>query len=56
VAEYTSLIVTILEDAGAIIIAKTTIPTSMMIWETKSNLFGTTRNPHDRSLTPSEVV
>ncbi|KAG7528080.1 hypothetical protein FFLO_06433 [Filobasidium floriforme] len=53
VAEYTSPIVTILENAGAIIIAKTTVPVSMMIWETKSNLFGTTRNPHDRSLTPS---
>jgi hypothetical protein len=56
VAEYTSPIGTILENAGAIVIAKTTIPTSMMIWETKSNLFGITRNPHDRSLTPSEVA
>jgi len=54
VAQTTSPIVTIFERAGAIIIAKTTLPMAIMYSETISNLFGHTKNPYDRSLTAGE--
>ncbi|KIK70044.1 hypothetical protein GYMLUDRAFT_34484 [Collybiopsis luxurians FD-317 M1] len=44
--EHSSAIVRILQDAGAIIIAKTTVPPALFSVDTDSKLFGTTSNPY----------
>lgn len=44
--ERSSAIVRLLEDAGAIVIAKTTVPTALFSVDTDSKLFGTTSNPY----------
>lgn len=41
-----ALIIEILENAGAVFHARTTVPQGMMQLETQSNLFGTTTNPY----------
>ncbi|CCX11677.1 Similar to Acetamidase; acc. no. Q12559 [Pyronema omphalodes CBS 100304] len=47
-----SALVDILESLGAIIIAKTTLPQSIMWCETESPMFGLTTNPRNRKYTP----
>jgi amidase len=49
-APATALVVQILQRAGAIVVARTTEPQSMMHLECASNLFGATTNPHNTSL------
>lgn len=44
--ERSASIVRLLQDAGAIIIAKTTVPTALFSVDTDSKLFGTTSNPY----------
>jgi Asp-tRNA(Asn)/Glu-tRNA(Gln) amidotransferase A subunit family amidase len=44
--ERSSAIVRLLQDAGAVIIAKTTVPTALFSVDTDSKLFGTTSNPY----------
>ncbi|KAJ3724151.1 amidase signature domain-containing protein [Lentinula guzmanii] len=44
--ERSSAIIRLLEDAGAIVIAKTTVPTALFSVDTDSKLFGTTSNPY----------
>lgn len=46
-----ALIVDILRQAGAVFHVKTTNPQSLMMLETVSNLYGTTKNPHNIQLT-----
>ncbi|PHH68773.1 hypothetical protein CDD82_291 [Ophiocordyceps australis] len=46
-----STLVTLLEQAGAVIYVKTNVPTAMMIPETVNNLFGRTCNPRNRETT-----
>ncbi len=41
-----------LKDAGAIIIGKTNVPLMLRDWQTYNDLYGTTNNPWDPSLTP----
>ncbi|TID21004.1 hypothetical protein E6O75_ATG05769 [Venturia nashicola] len=48
--EEDALIVEILENAGAVIHARTTVPQGMMQLEMHSNLFGTTTNPYNSEL------
>lgn len=50
-SDETDVIAT-LRRAGAIIYCKTTAPTSMMMIETNSLLFGRTLNPLNRDLSP----
>jgi amidase len=45
-----ALIIEILENAGAVFHARTTVPQGMMQLETRSNLYGTTRNPFNSEL------
>jgi len=47
-----SALITVLESLGAIVIAKTTVPQSLMWCETASPLFGLTTNPRNRTFTP----
>lgn len=42
-------IVRILQDAGAIIVAKTTVPAALFAIDTESDLFGVTTNPYNSS-------
>ncbi|TRX88859.1 hypothetical protein FHL15_010202 [Xylaria flabelliformis] len=51
VAEADSLILQILWDAGAVFYVRTTQPQTLMHLETSSNLYGTTVNPHNTTLT-----
>ncbi|CAE7062050.1 unnamed protein product [Rhizoctonia solani] len=51
IAEEDATIVQILRAAGAIIYVKTTNPQSLFAFETFSNIYGNTTNPHNRSLT-----
>lgn len=51
-ASETAALVTILEEQGAIIIAKTNLPQSIMWCETENPLWGLTVNPMNPSLTP----
>ncbi|KAL1887598.1 hypothetical protein Sste5346_010099 [Sporothrix stenoceras] len=44
-AEHDSYLVAILREAGAVIIAKTNTPQTMMCADTNNNLFGLTKNP-----------
>jgi len=50
-AETNSTLVDILLDAGAVIIAKTNIPQTMMALDSHNNIFGRTMNPANRLLT-----
>ncbi|KAE9982075.1 hypothetical protein EG327_005968 [Venturia inaequalis] len=45
-----ALVIEILENAGAVFHARTTVPQGMMQLETQSNLFGTTTNPFSGEL------
>jgi amidase len=51
-ATVQSALVDVLESLGAIVIAKTTLPQSIMWGETSSPLFGLTTNPRNRGFTP----
>ena len=50
IASCDALVVQILERAGAVFIARTTEPQSMMQLECNSNLYGATVNPHNTNL------
>ncbi|OQV08962.1 hypothetical protein CLAIMM_13157 [Cladophialophora immunda] len=50
VAEKDAVLVRMLREAGAVFHAKTTMPQTGMMLETKSHLWGITRNPYNRSL------
>lgn len=50
-ATYDSLLVKILQEAGAILYCKTNVPTAMMIAETLNNTWGRTLNPHNLKFT-----
>jgi len=52
IAEKDSSLVRVLREAGAVFHAKTTMPQTGMMLETKSHLWGTTCNPFNRSLVP----
>jgi len=47
-----TLLVTILRDLGAIFYVKTNVPTAMMMMETNNNVWGETRNPLHKHLSP----
>ncbi|KAI1160506.1 amidase signature domain-containing protein [Nemania serpens] len=51
VAEEDALILQILWDAGAVFYVRTTQPQTLMHLETSNNLYGTTVNPHNTTLT-----
>ena len=51
-AAKSSSIVRLLQDAGALVFAKTTVPTGLLSIETYSDLFGRTVNPYSRAHTP----
>lgn len=51
IADDDSLILKYLWNAGCVFHARTTEPQLLMHLETSSNLFGTTTNPYNRSLT-----
>ncbi|KAF9024945.1 amidase signature enzyme [Hymenopellis radicata] len=48
-AATSSAIVRLLQDAGALIHAKTTVPTALFAMETESDVFGRTTNPYNRA-------
>jgi amidase len=50
-ASEESTLVTLLLNAGAILYAKTNVPATLMRGETVNNVFGTTCNPYNRTLT-----
>lgn len=50
IAEKDAVLVKLLRESGAVFHAKTTMPQTGMMLETKSNLWGTTHNPYNRSL------
>ncbi|MCJ1389035.1 hypothetical protein MMC18_001889 [Xylographa bjoerkii] len=52
IAKSDAQILTILWNAGCVFYARTTEPQSLMMIETSSNIYGTTLNPHNTSLTP----
>ena len=45
-------VVRLLQDAGALLHVKTTVPTGLLSFETTSDLFGTTTNPYNRMFSP----
>jgi amidase len=47
-----TLLVKILRDLGAIFYVKTNVPTAMMMMETNNNVWGETRNPLHKHLSP----
>jgi amidase len=47
-----TLLVTMLRDLGAVFYVKTNVPTSMMMMETNNNVWGETRNPLHKGLSP----
>lgn len=51
-ATYNTILVDILQKAGAVLYVKTNVPTAMMIAESVNNTFGRTVNPRNRNLTP----
>ncbi|OQV02269.1 hypothetical protein CLAIMM_07499 isoform 1 [Cladophialophora immunda] len=51
IATSDSVLVKALQDAGAIVFVKTTMPVTGMIFETISNLWGRTVSPYNRRLT-----
>ncbi|KAF8067942.1 amidase signature domain-containing protein [Lyophyllum atratum] len=50
-ASTSSAIVRLLKDAGALVIAKTTVPSGLLNLETTSDLFGRTTNPYRKTHT-----
>lgn len=50
-AQSDSTLVSILEESGAVVYAKTNVPTAMMIAESVNNVFGRTVNPLNRNTT-----
>ncbi len=50
--EEDALAVSRLKAAGAIIIGKTNVPSMLMDWQSYNNIYGTTNNPWNTSLTP----
>ena len=51
-AQHDAPIVRLLRDAGALIYAKTTLPTGCLSFEVSSDLFGTTTNPYNPAFSP----
>jgi amidase len=49
---YTAEAVARLERAGAILLGKTNVPLFLQDFQTYNEIYGTTRNPYDRSRTP----
>jgi amidase len=47
-----TLLVTILQDLGAVFYVKTNVPTAMMMMETNNNVWGETRNPLHKGCSP----
>ena len=47
-----TLLVTILRDLGAVFYVKTNVPVAMMMMETDNNVWGATRNPLHKGLSP----
>lgn len=47
-----TLLATILRDLGAVFYVKTNVPTAMMMMETNNNVWGETRNPLHKQLSP----
>jgi len=47
-----ALVITRLKAAGAIIIGKTNVPLMLKDWQTYNEIYGTTNNPRDITLTP----
>lgn len=47
-----SEMVSLLRDLGAVLYVKTSVPTAMMMSETNNNIWGETRNPIHKKLTP----
>lgn len=50
--EKESVLVTMLRDMGAVFYVKTNVPTSMLMVETNNRVWGETRNPIHKGLTP----
>ncbi|TFK41787.1 amidase signature domain-containing protein [Crucibulum laeve] len=50
-AKSSAAIVNLLQDAGALIHAKTTVPTALLAIETNSDVFGHTSNPYNHAYT-----
>ena len=50
--EKETVIVSMLRDLGAVFYVKTNIPTAMMMAESNNNIWGETRNPLHKGLTP----
>lgn len=50
--EKDALLVTMLRDLGAVFYVKTNVPTAMMMNETNNNIWGETRNPIHKGLSP----
>lgn len=50
--ETDSVLVSMLRDLGAVLYVKTNIPTAMMMGETTNRIWGETRNPIHKGLTP----
>ena len=51
-ATYSSPLVQLLLDAGALPFVKSTVPTTLLSFESSSALLGTTRNPHNYDFSP----
>ncbi|KAI0646387.1 amidase signature enzyme [Trametes meyenii] len=51
-AHTSAPIVQLLRDAGALVYAKTALPTACLSFECSSNLFGTTTNPYNPAFSP----
>ena len=47
-----SMLVTVLRDLGAVFYVKTNVPVAMMMAETNNNVWGETRNPLHKNLSP----
>lgn len=52
VPDEDALLLEILINAGAVPFVRTTLPQAVMALETESNIYGTTTNPYNRTLTP----
>lgn len=50
-AAESAAIVRLLQDAGALVHVKTTVPTGLIALETSSDLFGQTSNPYNKDFT-----
>ncbi|TFK65510.1 amidase signature enzyme [Pluteus cervinus] len=51
-AQKSSAMVQLLRDTGALVHAKTTVPTGLLSLETSSDIFGVTTNPYNKDFTP----